>query len=301
MKKIIYLFLLCQLISVKTFAGSISGNISYSGIATDTIFIAAFTSSTLDGEPISIKSISLPGNYSLNGLDDGTYYIVSVMTNNTKRIKPTDPYGFWGTLDGLTPVIVSANNGITGINITLINGTTENPNPFAEFYADPNELIQLTNLSMDGINPCIAYDGTSIYLYKHDYSGAASAKIYIINPENGEIFNTIYLSLQSLSNGISWINKMVFCNGELWATGGYGDPSGTGNYIPGFFKVNLSSSTSSSQIPFNTAIKDDYGLACDGTNFFLGVEDTLNNKGIIKFNTNDVAELLPNYFISLNE
>ena len=216
-------------------------------------------------------AIDEPGSYSLTGLEDGTYYVVSVKTTNEKQILSTDPYGFWGTLENLTPVVISGNNDVVGIDITLIDGTKENPNPFAEYEVEPDEIIPLPEQTVGGINPCIAYDGTTIYLYKHDSTDAPSAKIHEINPQTGELITTHYLSLQSLPNRISWIDKMVFRNGSLWASGGYGDPMGSG-YIEGIFKVDISTSTSSYQIPNNSnLIGTMRGLACDGTNFYIGV------------------------------
>ena len=83
---------------------------------------------------------------------------------------------------------------------------------------------------------------------------AGSAKIFVINPESGALLNTYYLSLHSSPNGISWIDKMVYRNGLVWAYGGYGDPSGSGG-IAGVFKVDIASSTSSNQMPFSSGFQ----------------------------------------------
>ncbi|MBK7105434.1 MAG: T9SS type A sorting domain-containing protein [Ignavibacteriae bacterium] len=298
MKTTINLLVIILIVSIKTWAGSISGEISYLGGAKDSIFVAAFLTPDLDGEPIQITSLSEPGNYVLENLDDGTYYVVSVITSSTEYIKATDPYGFWGTSDSLTAVIILGNSNVTGINLTLIDGTEENPNPFAEKYIEPSAILQLTELTEAGKNPCIAYDGTSILLYKHDYQDAPSAKVYIINPETGEIKNTIYLNLESAPNRISWIEEMTFRNEELWAVGGFGDPSGTG-YVNGVFKIDLNTSNSSSQIKFNSLIENTNGIACDGTNFFVGVKNNLGEEGIVKFNPDQVSEIQPDLFIDL--
>ena len=298
MKTKIYLLLLLQILSFEIWAGSISGDISYSGSSTGTIVVAAFTNPTLDNDPVYMTSITNPGSYSFTNVNDGTYYIVSVMTNNPDQILITDPYGFWGTLENLTPVVISGSNNATSINITLVDGTVENPNPFASYYVTPDRVIQLPSETIIGESPSLVFDGTSIYLYKHDYSGAPSAKIFVINPESGAILNTYILSLESSPNKISWIDKMVYRNGDLWATGGYGDPLGSG-YIEGVFKMDIVSSTSSSQKPYSQYWRYKNGLACDGTNLFISVADSNNIGGILKFNPDAVTSIPSNLFINL--
>ena len=123
-----------------------------------------------------MTSLTQPGSYTLTDVVDGTYYIVSIISNNPDQILPTDPYGFWGTLENLTPVVISGNNDVTGINITLIDGTIENPNPFAQYYVEPDLTIQLPQTTEAGVNPSLVFDGTSILLYKHDYAGCWECK-----------------------------------------------------------------------------------------------------------------------------
>ena len=300
MKTKIILILMIQMLSYQIWAGSISGVISYSGTNSGAIIIAAFSSPTLNADPINVVAIDAPGSYSLTGLEDGTYYVVSVKTNNEDQMLSTDPYGFWGTLDNLTPVVISGNNDVVGINITLIDGTSENPNPFAEYEVEPDEIIPLPEQTIAGNGPCIAFDGTSIYLYKHDSTDAPSGKIYVVNPVSGEVLTTHYLTLQSSPNKISWIIDMVFRNGDLWATGGYGDPLGTG-YIEGLFKVDISTSTSSSQIKNSISGEENInGLGCDGTNFFIGIKST-SGEGIVKFNPDNASVIPSDFFITLDE
>lgn len=300
MRTKIYLLLLLQVLSYEICAGSISGEISYSGSATGTVFIAAFIDPSLNGDPVLMMELSQPGSYTLSDANDGTYYIVSVISNNPEQMLPTDPYGFWGTLDNLTPVVISGNNDVTGINITLIDGTAENPNPFAQYYVAPDAVIQLPQATEPGTNPSLSYNGSTILLYKHDYEGANTAKIYEINPESGALLNTIYLNLQSSPNGISWIDKMVYRNGVIWAYGGYGDPNGAGG-IEGVFKVDLANSTSSSQIHLAQDFQRASGLACDGTNLFIRNVDSMDVGGIVKFNPDFVTEVPSNLFISLDD
>jgi hypothetical protein len=299
MKTKIYLLVLLQILSYNIWAGSISGEISYSGSATSTVYIAAFTDPELNSDPIFMTTITQPGSYTLSEVTDGTYYIISIMSNNPNQMLQTDPYGFWGTLDNLTPVVISGNNDVIGIDITLIDGTEENPNPFAQFYIAPDAILQLPQETEPGNNPSLVYNGSTILLYKQDYSGAGSAKIFEINPESGALLNTNYLALQSSPNGISWMDKMVYRNGDVWAYGGYGDPFGSGG-IPGVFRVNISNSTSSNQLHFAQDFQNGSGLACDGTNLFIGNADSMEVGGIVKFNPDLVTEVPSNLFISFS-
>ena len=300
MKTKIYLLLILQILSYEIWAGSISGEIVYSGSFTGTSYIAAFNNPTMDGEPDYMITLSSPGSYSINDVVDGTYYIVSIVSASMPQILSTDPYGFWGTLENLTPVVISGNSNVTGINITLIDGTTEDPNPFASYYVEPDETFQLPQTTEAGTSPSLLYDGTSIFLYKHDYPGAPSAKIFEINPGSGVLLNTSYLSLESSPNKISWIDKMVYRNGVLWANGGYGDPLGSG-WIKGVFKVDISTSTSSNQLPFGLDFQNTNGLACDGINFFIGKTDNAGVSGIVKFNPDVVTVVPSNLFINLEK
>ena len=295
--KLLFLFML-QVFFIEAFAGSISGTVSYNGSFNGEVVIAVFNNSSFNNEPISLITMNAPGAFIINDLVDDTYYLASVMTNDLNHILLTDPFAFYGDANGLIPIIIFGNNDVSNINLTLIDGTTENPNPFAEYTSIPDEIIQLQSEAQNGTNPSLYTDGNSIYLYKHDYEGAASAKIYKLNKQTGTIESTMFLSLQSDANGISWIDKMVYRNGELWAVGGFGDPNGSGMYISGIFKVDLTQSRSYSQLQFEFPFSHTNGLACDGTNLYTGMTDTLHNEFIIKFNPDNVSSVIPtNYFI----
>src|ERR1035437_4877715 len=138
--RLLIIFLVAAL-SAKVMAGTISGNISYTGTSTGQIIVAAFQAqdSTVSlmqkNSPIVMVQLNSPGIYSLTGLSDGTYYIVSVMgMDSQNNVKITDPWGFYGTLVKLTPVTIAGGNTVSGINLTLIDGTIENPNPYATVY-----------------------------------------------------------------------------------------------------------------------------------------------------------------------
>ncbi len=121
-------------------AGSISGTISYSGTQTGPIYAVLFTSpiSCSPPNPDDYAVIELPtlGNYSFPDLPDGTYYVASAILNcgTDCDLQPTDPWGVYGGCDTSTPVVLSGGNAESGINITLVDGTIENPNPFYDLY-----------------------------------------------------------------------------------------------------------------------------------------------------------------------
>ena len=268
-------------LTVESMAASISGNITYSGSATGKVFVAAFTDPNFDSDAIPVQMDS-PGAYIIPGLSDGVYYIASLMTESSEgNFKLTDPWGVYGTWGSLTPVTIAGGNAVTSIDITLVDGTVENPNPFYRPYMEPTQILQLSETTKEGTNPCLSTDGTFIYLYKHDYSGAPSAKVYKINPSTGEVIFIYYLSLQSLPNRICWIDQMTFHKGEFWATGGYGDPLGSG-WIVGAFKIDITTSNSSHQLPENSGVFLEGGLASDGENLYVGIS-TMDKRGVVKF------------------
>ncbi|MDP2982045.1 MAG: T9SS type A sorting domain-containing protein [Candidatus Latescibacter sp.] len=119
--------------------GSISGNISYTGAQTGKTVVAAFTSPDFQHDPTAIIELDSPGAYTISGLIDATYYVVSVLSNPVQGddqgeydVQKTDPWGVYGTWGNLTPVTITGGNGISGINITLVDGTEDHPNPFYE-------------------------------------------------------------------------------------------------------------------------------------------------------------------------
>ncbi len=279
-------------------AGSISGNITYTGSATGTLGVAAFPDTLFDGEPSALFESDSVASYSLTGLADGTYYIVAIITHSINNVQETDPYGFYTVAGEKAPVIISGNNSVNNIDITLVDGTHEHPNPFYTSYTGPTEILQLPSTTNSGVDPALAYNGTSFYLYKHDYSGAEGAKIFAINPSDGSVTATHILNLSSMTNDISWIDDILFVNGTLWGIGGYGDPSGSGNYIEGMFQINMASSTSSNQLPLDTSMTFATGLASDGTNFYVAV-DSVTQHGVIKFDPTTVSKLPMTYFVKL--
>jgi hypothetical protein len=291
--------MIIQILCYQIWSGSISGEINYSGTAEGEIFIAVFANSSFDGDPIYVVTINSPQNYTIDNVADGTYYIGAVKTTNIENIKYSDPYGFYGNENGLIPVIVSGNNDVDNINLILVDGTIENPNPFAVFYAEPNEIISLSDQIINGSNSFLFKDDSNLFLYIHDYEGAPSATIYELNLNDGSVINTIHIDLESTPNRISWMDKIVMRNGELWAIGGYGNPDGSGGK-EGIFKINLQTSNSSSQIPIELISENINNLTSDGT-FFYVIYSGENKNGIIKFNPDLVATVPSDLFIDLND
>ncbi|HVN48579.1 MAG TPA: T9SS type A sorting domain-containing protein [Bacteroidota bacterium] len=273
-------------------AATISGTISYTGTSTGEVLVALYPDTTFSGKPSIYITMNETGSYSLTGISDGTYYVVSLMTKSLDSIQMTDPWGGYRVSGKLTPVVIAGANNATGINITLVDGTQQSHNPFSQSEITPDRTIQLSDTTLAGNSPTLAYDGSSIYLYKHDSTNAEGAKIYKIDPSSGTIQNVFILSLQSLPNRISWIECLVFHNSVLWATGGYGDPSGSG-YIRGVFKIDIASSSSSNQIRIDSTIGMtlENGLASDGTNLYVAI-DSGTVHGIKKFNP-DQSSTLP--------
>ena len=80
-------------------ATTISGNISYTGSSTEIISVAVFTDANLNGSPVAFAQIPAPGNYSVTELQDGVYYIISIMgISEEGEIELTDPWGVYGSI-----------------------------------------------------------------------------------------------------------------------------------------------------------------------------------------------------------
>jgi len=296
----LFIFLILTFVTAELNAGTISGNVYYTGSSEGKIIIAVFTDPGLQDQPVKVGQIDAPGSYSITDLADGTYYIISMMGMSSQgEIEPTDPWGIYGTSEGLSPVTISGGAEVSGIDITLADGTEEHPNPFANTYISPARTIQLPETTAGGgSNPSIFTDGTSIYLYKHDNEGSGSAKIYKIDPSSEQITDTYSISLSSSPNGTSWIDELTYLNGILWASGGYGDPSGAGG-VPGIFRFDMSGSSSSFQLPADTAINLGRWLTSDGQNLYASVL-LENGYGIVKFIPDQVSEISPSLFIALD-
>jgi hypothetical protein len=289
-------------------AATISGKTTYAGSFSGVIYVAAYTDTVYTIKPNIVTMQAAPGNYTLTGVPDGTYYVLSIMiTDSAKGPQLTDPWGGHLVSGKLTPVVVSGGNNVSDIDITLENGSVTRPNPFYKDYIQPQFVAKLPDVTTAGKNPALCSDGVSIYLYKHDYSGAPTAKMYKLNPSTGALLSSYDLSLVSSANGTSWINSMIWYNGSIWATGGFGDPSNNGIYVVGVFKFDPVSSLSSNQKSAATGIDTDSelgGLATDGTSLYVGAKmlpAASGSGGIIKFDpATTVVPLTPFYSLGTN-
>jgi hypothetical protein len=138
MKKVSCLLLLIVLASAGSASADISGTISYTGASTAPIHVFTSTDPTFDDEDeMTYVTLDSPGGYTLTGLADGTYYIVAMISNidDDEDIKKTDPWGLYGTWGNLTPVTITGGSNVSGIDISLVDGTEENPNPYYEKYS----------------------------------------------------------------------------------------------------------------------------------------------------------------------
>ena len=97
--------------------GAVSGTISYSGSATGTIYIEAFTNSTFTGLPVNKTQIFTPGPYQVRGMLPGTYYVRAYRdANGNRRRDIGEPVGYYGAPTG---VVVNSGSITRGINVTL--------------------------------------------------------------------------------------------------------------------------------------------------------------------------------------
>ena len=109
--------------------GSISGTISYSGEQTGLVFIALWTTQDIfNTSPSTYTFLTSTGSYTWSDIEDGTYYAAAVISTQG-NIQKYDPWGVYGSTSNLLPINISGNN-VSGVDITLVDGTDEYPNPF---------------------------------------------------------------------------------------------------------------------------------------------------------------------------
>ena len=292
-KVLLIIALLLSTFSLSAYAGSISGSISYSGFTSGEPFVALFTNSTFTDRPPYQSILSSPGPFKFDSLPDGTYYLAAVIfSNSSQTMTLTDPWAIYGTFANPTPISLSGGAAVTGINLVLNDGTAENPNPFYHAGITPTLTLHLSDPARSGSNAAMATDGNSIFLYKQDFKGSATAKFFQIDPRTGATTSTTSLSLQSLPNKASWIDAMTFYKGALWALGGYGDPSGL-TVKTGVFQYDISTSTASNEIPATGTGTALTGLTTDETLLYVGIGNSGADTvcGIIKFDPSKVSQI----------
>jgi hypothetical protein len=134
------------------YASSISGTLSYGGTTTESIVAAVFTepltcSGPNNGEPYTFVELGELGNYTIPALADNTYYVAAVIIYNGLEgdLTPTDPWKIYGCGTTPTPIEISSSTPITGINMTLVDGTLDVPNPYySKYYIDANSAHDAT-------------------------------------------------------------------------------------------------------------------------------------------------------------
>lgn len=95
---------------------TISGTITYTGTATGTILVAAFTSWPVPDGPAGWVTIANPGPYAISGLAPGSYYVFAYLDSNGNwNPDPSEPWGIYG--GSQNPTAVPA--GSTDIDFTL--------------------------------------------------------------------------------------------------------------------------------------------------------------------------------------
>jgi hypothetical protein len=101
-----------------TNTGTISGNVSYPGWQTATIYIQTWLGDlAMYGNPDYLTSLSSAGPFVLPNLPDGTYYVLSYMDINNNGSEDTgEPFGIYGTPN---PVVISGGSQAAGVDITL--------------------------------------------------------------------------------------------------------------------------------------------------------------------------------------
>ena len=301
----ILIFILAASVSGGANAATLSGTISYTGSSSGQIYVVVFADSILRTRMSQMGQLSSPGSYVITGIPDGTYYVISVMiTDSSGTIQPTDPWGAYGALGSLTPVSITAGNNVSGIDMTLVDGTVSKPNPFYKKPVAPDRTIQLSETTGSAKDPCIAYDGSSIYLFKQAQN-AGTGNAYKIDPATGTVITTYNLTFASSANGICWLGKMTYYKGAFWSAGGYGDPLGTDKGIVGVFKIDIGTSTSSNQLPAAAGIdttNEFAGLASDGVNLYVGVDmqNLTQDHGVVKFDPTLVCKVPATPFYKLD-
>lgn len=102
---------------------SISGTITYAGRQIGIIYVRVFDKPDFSGDPIKEISISNPGDYSVNDLPAGTYYIYAYQDSNDNGIKDiTEAWGYYGEP---SPVNLQGED-IAGRNFEIKDTDTDN-------------------------------------------------------------------------------------------------------------------------------------------------------------------------------
>jgi hypothetical protein len=144
------------------YTGSISGHISYGGTQTGTLLVGAFTSPLSCSEqsqyPYKEVTASQDGSYLIDGLPDRAFYIASIISTcgvdcDAQLI---DPWGIYNGCGNITAVDILNGNAIQNINITLVDGTVQVPNPFYDSGVRDKPFIREAGASIMNLGPSMA-------------------------------------------------------------------------------------------------------------------------------------------------
>jgi hypothetical protein len=101
------IIVLSLLLNVDIMASTISGNISYTGTSTGKVLVIVFTDTTFQTNPTAYIQLDAPGSFTTPEISDGTYYLVAIMSKSLDNILLTDPWGYYGTPEMISPVVLS--------------------------------------------------------------------------------------------------------------------------------------------------------------------------------------------------
>jgi hypothetical protein len=109
--------------SANTRTGSISGTVTYSGIHDTDHEVSVAAHPSLQHEPVDSVHIQGPGNYSIDGLPDGDYYISAFLDIHDKHSGPPysgEPLGWYDSNnDGNPDPVTITGNNLSGIDILM--------------------------------------------------------------------------------------------------------------------------------------------------------------------------------------
>ena len=126
----------------ETESPTISGTIQYTGTQTGTIVVLLipmpWTEEFSKDDVVVGATLLAPGPYTTTELPDGTYYLFSFMLTeggtsiDDAVVLKTDPWAAYEALDNPTAVVIADGKPVTDVDMVLVDGTTDSPNPFAD-------------------------------------------------------------------------------------------------------------------------------------------------------------------------
>lgn len=115
-------------------AGVVRGHIAYAGTYEGPLQVGVFTRFPPTGRPIASQIIEAPvypQPYAIAGVPQGRFFVLAIIdvdTTDGERYHPSrDPGGAFGTYLGPINVAVAANEGASGIDVTLVDPSDSSP------------------------------------------------------------------------------------------------------------------------------------------------------------------------------